>query len=68
MIAFVFNQPNVGVIICFVCALGKSSSFANKSVIILENSPPYQQKNWKNSPYDNRVSAITPGSRDLLKG
>ncbi|XP_047132263.1 ubiquinone biosynthesis monooxygenase COQ6, mitochondrial isoform X1 [Hydra vulgaris] len=50
------------------CALGQSPYFQNKRVLLLESAPDSSVIDTKNSMYSNRVSAISPGSRNFLEG
>lgn len=36
--------------------------------MLLETMSSYEQKDWKKLPFENRVSAVTPGSKKLLEG
>lgn len=50
------------------CALGCSTAFKNQSICLLEASPVTVKKEWTSVPFENRVSAITPGSKSFFKG
>jgi len=49
------------------CALGKLESFNDRKVILLETSKEAEKHDWSQKPYENRVSAITPGSSSFLR-
>jgi len=49
------------------CALGNSEYMAGKEIRLLEASSNPGSKNWNELPYENRVSAITPGSKNFLE-
>lgn len=49
------------------CALGNLKAFEGKTIALLESAPKSDKRNWKSHPFENRVSAITPGSCNFLK-
>jgi len=48
-------------------SLGRSTRLSNLRVLILETSRATENKSWQNVPYANRVSAISPPSRQLFE-
>jgi len=49
------------------CALANSQMFHDKKVILLEGGRDFGAgKNWNETPFENRVSSITPGSASYL--
>jgi len=49
------------------CALGSSSAFQDKKILVLEAAPQRASRKYNNSTYDNRVFAITPGSKRIFQ-
>jgi len=49
------------------CALAHSLKSANQRIVLLETTSEEPHKNWKSTPYENRVSSITPGSKSFLE-
>ena len=49
------------------CALANSNKFCHRKVVLLETATKEPNKNWKECPFENRVSSITPGSRAFLE-
>lgn len=54
--------------IYFYWLLGKQPSFKDRRIVLLETAKKSNAKDWNNCPYENRVSAITPGSKRFLSG
>lgn len=50
------------------CALGKTSFFRDKTILLVENSPPPKSSGqYIDQPYSNRVSAISPNSKEVFE-
>jgi len=52
----------------FYPLLAKLKSFDGKKIMLLESLPKANNQQWDKKPYENRVSAITPGSKAFLEG
>jgi len=49
------------------CALGSSDAFQDQNILVLEAAPQRMSRKYNNSTYDNRVFAITPGSKRIFQ-
>ena len=48
--------------------IGSSSAFQDKKILVLEAAPQRASRKYNSSTYDNRVFAITPGSKRIFQG
>ena len=48
--------------------LGQQPGFKDKKIVLLETAKKSNGKDWNKCPFENRVSAITPGSKSFLDG